>query len=254
MTSWIYPRGTNQREDGAHSQVFQLFPSINALTSFEESFSRPDPDMMEDVQRQYPQAQYQNQAPYGTTHTQAYSGYPSSHGSSYQSGTDYTNLGSPRQPSQPFYGTNNSYSSFSPQGPYSAGSNLVMDPPNYPSSNVSYGAQNQPSLYPVQISQDSYLPQNQVTSGGTRHDSPGYTNDDQVCPYDGCSYTTERPFDLDRHLQKHLSSETKWYDCPGRGCGRTGEHGFKRKDHLTEHLRKVHAQSPKASGDGKRRT
>ena len=242
----------NQREDGAHSQVFQLFPSINALTSFEESFSRPDPDVMEGVQLQYPQAQYQNQASYGTTNTQ--SGYPSPFGSSYQSGTGYADLASPRQPSQPLYGTNSSYSSFSPQGPYSAGSNPMMDPSNYPSSNVLYGTQVQPSLYSAQTSQDSYLPQNQVTSGGTRHDSPGYTNGDLLCLHDGCNYTTKRQFDLNRHLQTHLSPETERYDCPGRGCGRTGEHGFARKDHLTEHLRKVHAKSPKASGDGKRRT
>ena len=242
----------NRREDGAHGQVFQLFPSINALTSFEESFSRPDPDVMEGVQRQYPQAHNQNQAPYGTTNTQ--SGYPSPFGSSYQSGTGYADFASPRQYSQPLYGTNNSYSSFSPQDPYSAGSNPMMDPSNYPSSNVLYGAQVQPSLYSAQTSQDSYLPQNQVTSGGTRHDSPGYTNGDLLCFHDGCDFITQSPFDLGRHLQKHPSPETERYDCPGRGCGCTGEHGFTRKDHLTEHLRKVHAKSPKASGDGKRRT
>lgn len=74
------------------------------------------------------------------------------------------------------------------------------------------------------------------------------------CLYPGCSHSSARLHDLERHMRTHYSETVPRRDCPyasGGFCGREGKKGFTREDHRKEHVRKVHPVKAK-SGKGER--
>lgn len=64
------------------------------------------------------------------------------------------------------------------------------------------------------------------------------------CSYPGCTYTSARPYDTNRHSKTHIPDTVSRLDCPYAGdnfCDRKGERGFTRADHREEHVRNVHS-------------
>ena len=58
-----------------------------------------------------------------------------------------------------------------------------------------------------------------------------------ACTHPGCTATSARLRDLQRHMKKHSPPQ---HDCPVNGCDRKGDNAFPRKDKLRDHLRQKH--------------